>query len=209
MKLTILILTHNRPELFKRCITSALKNKPQEVEILVNNDSLDIEEISGAEYFYKQDNNLSNIYNFLIQQAQGEYLYFLEDDDYLLDNFYNRFFENYNKQKTMVFNYMPAWGPKYYFDRFYNKIKNGEYKKKDFLDIVNKEYFQLGQFIFRKQDICEYMQGNFLDNDWKLFININNDIIYNQEPIYQQTIDGKDNISFENFCSDKRFKGQI
>ena len=45
-KLSILILTHNRPLLFERCINSVLRNLPNyEIEILVNNDTNDIKEI--------------------------------------------------------------------------------------------------------------------------------------------------------------------
>ena len=50
MKLSILILTHNRPKLFKRCIKSVIKNLPDfDIEILVNNDSNDIEEVYRAQ----------------------------------------------------------------------------------------------------------------------------------------------------------------
>jgi glycosyltransferase involved in cell wall biosynthesis len=58
MKLSILILTHNRPILFKRCINSVLNNLPNfDIEILVNNDSKDITEIYHDNvnifYYYK------------------------------------------------------------------------------------------------------------------------------------------------------------
>jgi len=275
IKISILILTHKRPELFKRCINSVLKNKPDDVEILVNNDSNDIEEIPGATYYYKQDNNLSNIYNFLMKTAQGEYLYFLEDDDYVVPNFWNillndiktnktlfynyiphngmleyinRFKDkindgNYSKEdflqivqgkylyfledddyvvpnfwnillndiktdKTLFYNYIPHNGMLEYINRFKNKTDDGNYSKEDFLQIVQEEHFQISQMCFRKNDITEYMIGNFLDNDWKLFIGINNDIYYNSIPIFIQTIDGKDNISFEKYNTDVRFKGQ-
>lgn len=208
MKISILILTHKRPELFKRCINSVLKNKPDNVEILVNNDSNDIEEIPGATYYYKQDDNLSNIYNFLMETAQGEYLYFLEDDDYVVLNFWNILLNDIKTNKTLFYNYIPHDGMLEYFNRFNGIIKNNYYNKEDFLQIVQEEHFQISQMCFRKNDITEYMIGNFLDNDWKLFIGINNDIYYNSIPIFIQTIDGKDNISFEKYNTDVRFKGQ-
>ena len=56
MKLSILILTHNRPLLFERCINSVLNNLPNyDIEILVNNDSNDITEIHNDKvniYYY-------------------------------------------------------------------------------------------------------------------------------------------------------------
>ena len=52
MMLSILILTHNRPQLFKRALTSVLNNLPDyEIEILVNNDSQDIEEIYSDDVY--------------------------------------------------------------------------------------------------------------------------------------------------------------
>ena len=94
MKLSILILTHNRPKLFTRCITSVLNILPEyKVEILVNNDTNDIQEVYdnkvNIRYFYEQKNDLSDIYKFLYNTAKGEFIYFLEDDDYLKPNFFN------------------------------------------------------------------------------------------------------------------------
>ena len=206
MKISILILTHNRPELFKRCLNSVLYNKPDWAEIVVNNDSNDIEEIGGVTYFYKQDHNLSNIYNFLIEQAVGEYLYFLEDDDYVSQYFWDMIENGVKSNNTLFFNYIPFCGIREYFDRFHNTITAGEYKKDDFLEVVSEEHFQLSQFVFRKCDITTYMKNNILNNDWMLFLGIENDILYDQRPLFVQTVDGLDNISFKKYCNDERFK---
>ena len=83
MKISILILTHKRPELFKRCINSVITayNKfplKNNVEILVNNDSNDIQEIySNLSIIYSYNNyNLGNLYFDLFKRANGEYVYF-------------------------------------------------------------------------------------------------------------------------------------
>lgn len=81
-KLSICILTHLRPVLFKRCLESALKVCP-DAEILVNNDSNDIEPDNRAKYFYLQQ-PLNNLYEFLVTQATGTHIWFLEDDDVAL-----------------------------------------------------------------------------------------------------------------------------
>ena len=82
MKLSILILTHNRPKLFKRCIDSVIKNLPDfDIEILVNNDSNDIEEVYSEnitiKYFYKKYKELGETYRFLYFESKGEYIFFL------------------------------------------------------------------------------------------------------------------------------------
>ena len=98
MKLSILILTHNRPSLFKRCITSVLNNLPNyNIEILVNNDSNDISEVYSDKvdisYFYKKTEKLTDIYKFLFDQSKGEYIFYLEDDDYIRSNFFKYLFK--------------------------------------------------------------------------------------------------------------------
>ena len=45
MRLSILILSHNRPYLFRRCLESVLKQLQDDIEVIVNNDTQDIEEI--------------------------------------------------------------------------------------------------------------------------------------------------------------------
>ena len=92
MKISFLILTHNRPHLFLRCINSILQFKfSYPVEILVNNDSNDISEINipdyNIKYFYYNNPNIGYIYKLLFDQSTGEYIFFLEDDDYLSDIF--------------------------------------------------------------------------------------------------------------------------
>lgn len=195
MRVSVLILTHNRPELFKRCINSVLKNKPDDCEILVNNDSNDIDEVYGATYFYEYDYNLANIYNMLVARSSGDYIYFLEDDDYVVDGFWEQIMSATNTNTTNVFTYVPWKGMVEYFQRFKNK------------EVVQEEHFQLGQVLFKRSDIGN-MNGNRLDNDWKLFSSIDSIITLNNSPIFFQTIDGHDNISFEKYCSDERFKGQ-
>ena len=100
-KLSILIPTHNRPSLFKRCIKSVLDQSTNiKYEIIVNNDSRDIDEIYddsvSIKYYYKKYYDISKIYKFLYDQSCGEYVYFLEDDDYIGNNFFSVLDFNYD-----------------------------------------------------------------------------------------------------------------
>lgn len=189
MKLSILILTHNRPELFKRCIQSVLKNKPENVEILVNNDSNDIEELDGATYFYSRSEDISDLYKFLFDKAKGELIWFLEDDDYAVKKVYEHIFVD----KNTIFRYIPFTGINDYID-FWNR-NTFDYN------------FQLSQMVFRKEDLTEFPTLNNLQNDLKIYktVNSNNQFKHINIPIYYQTTDGKDNISFYQFNKDKRF----
>lgn len=192
--ISVLILTHNRPELFKRCLLSVLKIVPTNVEILVNNDSNDIDEISHPQvkYSYYQNNDLSQVYKYLFDKAIGEYIYFLEDDDYM-----NKlFFEKIDRQYDINYFYFISSDIK----DTYKMLNNFELPSENTL-------FQLSQILFKKSLVKTFPEGNYLDNDWKLFQHIKNDSIkLIKYPAFTQTSDAKDNISFEEYNIDERFK---
>lgn len=199
--LSILIPTHKRPELFKRCINSVLTYCSKNVEVIVNNDSCDITEIKNPQikYYYNQFDNISQIYEFLFSQSTGNYIYFLEDDDYLREGFLNQCFDS----DITAGNYFPTYAPNdilNIIDIFRDCVT---YNKSDFVSRLNLEHLQLGQFVFNRHVIQDFPFGN--EN------NIHNDIrlVYHaaskskkfrttSKVFYYQTIDGKDNISFPN-----------
>jgi len=192
MKLSILILTHNRPELFKRCFKSAMND--YNFEILVNNDNQDIEEIQGGKYFYEKSDNLADLYKFLFNKAKGEYVIFLEDDDYFTDDFFHLLDFEYD---VNYFNYMS-------YD-IRKTVKRAQQK----FEIESKNInFQLSQIMFKKSLVSEFPTNNDLDNDWNLFQHIKtktNSIKIVKDYAFIQTTDGKDNISFEKYNKDRRW----
>lgn len=82
MKLSICILTHNRPQQFERCLQSVKRIAP-DAEIIVNNDSNDVPEDARAQYYYKTG-SLNELYRWLFECASGTHIWFLEDDDIAL-----------------------------------------------------------------------------------------------------------------------------
>lgn len=195
MKLSILILTHNRPELFQRCLQSALSNIPDNVEILVNNDSFDIEEIkhTRVSYFYGKAGNLSEIYEFLADKAKGEYIYYLEDDDYLNSNFYDTVMPYLNNDYDIIgANYYPTWNDKWILPC--TTSMNLEFKLDD-------DVFQLGQFIMKANLVksWQFPDDSHIHNDRKLveyILTLTDKVMNIPKIIYYQTTDGGDNISF-------------
>lgn len=198
MKLSILILTHCRPNLFKRCLESVLKQIKPGVEILVNNDSCDIEEIKHPQvkYFYYKPASLCEIYKFLLIMAQGDYVYYLEDDDYLATDF----LEQDLCADLIVGNYCPKYKTPNMLT-FMTLYKN-EYKTtKDFLSNLNTTHLQLSQHIFKRHHISNFafLNDNNIHNDIKLVIHAAfqaRSIKTVNKIFYYQTIDGGDNISF-------------
>ena len=215
MKLSICIPTHNRPKLFKRCINSVLNNLPDyNIEILVNNDTNDVEEILSEnisiKYYYKKYIDLSKIYKFLFDKSNGKFIYFLEDDDYILPNFFNKLNLNYDVNYFEYFSkpHITFEGKKIATLRQKINRKNKKFNLKKFIEKSDFEYFQLSQICFKKEKLISFPKGNNLSNDLNLFKKLNKDssFIYVDKPCWVQTVDGGDNISFNNLNIDNRFK---
>ncbi len=205
--ISVLILTHKRPRLFQRCINSVLNaynNFKIPIEIIVNNDSNDIEEKYfqniSITYTYNQNQNLGALYKDIYNRAKGEYVYFLEDDDVMIINFF-RIISNYN-QDIIYGNYIPyEWNSE--FVSFFNKDEHNS--KKDFLTDYDNTHFQFSQLCFRKQalDVINFPTDNNIENDFKVFELLEGTFVNIKKVLYKQTTDGKDNISFKKFNKDK------
>lgn len=197
MQISVLILTHNRPQLFERCIKSVIKANeyfPVDLEIIVNNDSNDIEEIyqSITSYHYKQSFYLGEIYKHLFDQASKEYVYFLEDDDIMLESF----FENIASINADIIygNYQPLlWDSS--FIKFTN-IKSIT-SKAEFLTNYNPHNFQFSQLVFKKHALKDqdFPTDNYLQNDFKIFQMLQGTFSITEKFFYKQTRDGFDAIS--------------
>tara|TARA_E500000318_G_scaffold52835_1_gene49228 strand:- start:3906 stop:4559 length:654 start_codon:yes stop_codon:yes gene_type:complete len=217
MKLSILILTHNRPLLFERCINSVLNNLPNyDIEILVNNDSNDITEIYNDKvnifYYYEKNKKLTDTYKFLYDQSKGEYIFYLEDDDYIKSNFFKYLNFNYDINflnyisKDILSNKKNLTS---YYKRFFTKFKplSKINNLSKFLNMYEPRDFQFSQIVFKKNGIKYWPTEDNIFNDYKIFKSLELEtIFYISKPLWVQTTDGKDNISFKIFNKDKRFE---
>ncbi len=200
MKLSILIPTHNRPALFDRCIHSVLKQIDKDVEVIVNNDSRDIKPIihPQVKYFYNKFDNLSQIYQFLLAQASGEYVYFLEDDDHLAKDFFDVNID----ADLLGGNYYPCYDTSCLL-AIMKQCKDRQFGDFDtFANQVNLEHLQLSQYIFKKSTIddFEFPMDNNVHNDINLVLHAarnSKSIRTMSKVLFYQTIDGGDNISFD------------
>ena len=198
MKLSILIPTHNRPKLFNRCINSVLSQISSDIEIIVNNDSNDIAEIChpNISYHYNKFDNISLIYKFLLEQSRGEYVYFLEDDDFLVPDF-----TEINLDSDIIAgNYYPTYNPPYILECM-SLFKNEICSPSVFVNKLNLYHLQLSQFIFSRDSIenFEFPMDNNVHNDINLVLHsaTNSKSVRTLNKVFfYQTIDGGDNISF-------------
>lgn len=91
---SVIIPVYNVEKYLSKCIDSVLKQSLKLVEIIIVNDgstdgSVDIIDDYKNKYpeviraFYKENGGLSSARNFAIERAKGEYITFLDSDDYL------------------------------------------------------------------------------------------------------------------------------
>lgn len=198
MKLSVLIPTHNRPKLFARCLDSVLSQITSDVEVIVNNDSNDITEITHPQvsYHYNRFSSLCEVYKFLLTVAQGEYVYYLEDDDYLVDGF----FEQDLNADLIVGNYCPKYNTPNTLT-FMSLYKDGWTTTDSFLKNLNTEHLQLSQHIYKRSciDDFDFPNDSNIHNDIKLTVHAAlkaKTIRTSKKVFFFQTIDGGDNISF-------------
>jgi len=214
MKLSILILTHNRPLLFERCINSVLNNLPNyDIEILVNNDITEIyNDKVNIFYYYEKNKKLTDTYKFLYDQSKGEYIFYLEDDDYIKSNFFKYLNFNYDINflnyisKDILSNKKNLTS---YYKRFFTKFKplSKINNLSKFLNMYEPRDFQFSQIVFKKNGIKYWPTEDNIFNDYKIFKSLELEtIFYISKPLWVQTTDGKDNISFKIFNKDKRFE---
>ena len=198
MNLSVLILTHNRPKLFTRCLLGLLAQVPTGVEIIVNNDSNDISEIAHPQvtYYYNKFDSLCGVYKFLLETATKEYVYYLEDDDYLANEFFNIALD----YDLSVGNYYPTYNVPDFL-KYLQLYNDDVVTPKEFVDNLDIENLQLSQHIFKREHILDFdfkMDSN-IHNDTKLVVHAASKaatIKTMNKVFYFQTIDGGDNISF-------------
>ena len=190
-KLSILLLTHNRPKLFERALDAIIKQLRPEIEVIVNNDSDDIVEIEHpqVEYHYKKFQHLTGIYKFLYDISSGEYIYFAEDDDYITSDFIESIWNELSSD-VVIGNYNPVFNPDFKIDAM-SYVLNSH---------MNEFLLQLSQHIFKKDSIRDF--------DWPMDSDIHNDILLVKHALknnnyklinkvfFYQTDDGGDNVSF-------------
>lgn len=217
MLLSILILTHNRPTLFKRCISSVIDNFIEsqfDIEVIVNNDTRDITEVYDdrfdIRYMYECDNDLHRIYELLYHTCSNGSFIYLEDDDYLLPEFFQYVDLSYDVnfieyQRASRFTQMEVrdFGLKnaarFPNKRFTEGCDYGNFTyNNNLLDfqltqlIPNKSVFTFPEELF-KRDWRTDPEG---DEDFLNAVKPSATMKYIKSKCYVQTTDGNDNITF-------------
>ena len=144
-KITIGLVTYNRPELLKRAVKSILNQSFKNYILLIGNDYVD-SKITFKSLGVKKNNKIKifnhktnlgerNNLNFLLNKSKTEWFCWLGDDDYLHKDFFKILIngaKKFNKQKIVAC-----------YSNYSRKHLKNDKKKKDF-KIYNKNEFLLG-----------------------------------------------------------------
>lgn len=115
MKLSIIIPVYNTISYLNECINSVLSQNSEDIEILLIDDgSTDgsyefccekFADNKQVRLFTKKNEGLAITRNFGIQQSRGEYITFLDSDDYWSPNMAKQLLEKCDKADIVVFDY--------------------------------------------------------------------------------------------------------
>lgn len=142
---------------------------------------------------------MSEIYQFLLSKATGEYVYFLEDDDFLSKDFA----QGLTLDADLIGgNYFPTYATKCVL-AMVRQCKDKSFTDAgEFASQINLEHLQLSQYIFKKTTIDNFVfpMDNNVHNDIKLVLHAANNsstIKTVSKVFFCQTVDAGDNVSFE------------
>ena len=95
----IIIVYNTEIDLLRRCINSVVKNASLNSEIIIIDDGSTVTEIrelcteystQGVKYIYKKNGGSGSARNEGVKNAQGKYIFFIDSDDYLNEDIFNK-----------------------------------------------------------------------------------------------------------------------
>lgn len=110
-KVSVIVPVYNVEKYLERCINSLLNQTLQDIEIIIVDDgSTDSSKIiiekylnlhrEKIKYYYKENGGLSSARNYGIPYARGEYIAFLDSDDYIESTMYEEMYNIAKKENS-------------------------------------------------------------------------------------------------------------
>lgn len=168
IKISVIIPVYNAEKFIKRCLESIIQQNYNELEIVVVDDgSTDnsrniINELAKNDdrikYCYQENRGVSYARNYGIAKATGEYLTFVDADDYMANGVLNNFKKICIKSRCDIYRY------NYYYSSEQN-IKQSEGKNYEFSNRI----LSSGTEEF-KQILLDIISGKVMTFIWVLFI---------------------------------------
>lgn len=110
IKVSVIVPVYNVETYVRKCIKSLVSQTLEDIEIIVVDDgstdnSMEIveefaKEDSRIKIYHKQNGGLSDARNYGLQNAKGKYVAFLDSDDYVKPELYQKMYEKAKKEKS-------------------------------------------------------------------------------------------------------------
>ena len=112
-KISVIVPVYNNEKYIGKCIESILKQKMQDFEIIIVNDGStdDSEQVINKyltlymdkiKYYKKENGGISSTRNFGINKATGDYICFVDSDDYISDDLFEKLDKYIHKQIDII-----------------------------------------------------------------------------------------------------------
>lgn len=140
-KVSIIVPVYNVEKYVKKCIKSLMNQTLEDIEIIVVNDGSTDNSLSIVEELAQEDNRikiytkenggLSDARNYGLKKAKGKYIAFLDSDDYVKTDLYEKMYEKAKKEKSDMVECNFFWT--------YPKENNNKALKKDIGEKYNNQ----------------------------------------------------------------------
>lgn len=173
MKYSVIIPVYNVEKYINRCLKSILSQRYNDLEIiLIDNGSTDrsgsICDIYANEYanisvYHIENHGVASARNFGLSKARGEFIYFVDSDDYLVGNLFAEFEDKLTPDLDLfVFSYYNSFEQEMTEKKRTKKILpyNGSYDKYDFSKIFKDLFlsdmlYTVWNKIYRREFLLE------------------------------------------------------
>ncbi|WP_300756115.1 glycosyltransferase family 2 protein [uncultured Brachyspira sp.] len=194
IKVSVIIPIYNAEKYLKECLNSIINQTLKEIEIICINDCSTDSSIKILEEYAKKDNRIKIFNtekssggpatgrNIGIEKSRGEYIGFIDNDDYVNENFYEELYKTAKKYDADIVNNLNIIN--YYENGKYNNnwchIKNYTKKQKLEYEIIlnKKDFMKPGKFFLTNYIWNKLYKRSFIiDNNIKfiVFPNIGDD----------------------------------
>ena len=152
MKLSVIIPVYNAQEYIKRCLDSIFNQTFKDFEVIcINDGSTDnslkiLQEYNGIKILTQDNQGPASARNYGIKEAQGEYITFIDADDWIDGACFKTCFDSINNEDLLFFNYTEHKEGFSFPNKYYDFLQ--KYIDKDLSNKFNLStdffYFPLG-----------------------------------------------------------------
>ncbi len=224
-KLTIFLISHNRPQDAIKALKSILAQNDQRFNLIIsdNSSNQELTELISATYphiqYRKRDSALTALahFNLCISEVESDYFSLFHDDDLMLPNYVSSFWSAQNQFPNAI-----AYGGNALVEKNENVIgvsfkAAADYEAINYPDDLAAKYFsrhQLGvapfpSYVYRRSDDCSLMfdvhAGKYSDVQSLLQLADCGSFVWIKEPMMVYRLHGSNDSNVESFGDRLKF----